>query len=91
MFMSRKGLTLLEIIVATAILALVIAGLANIFIAGKRYILHSRTKMTGGELGRYFLDEMQMQVREDTWSSSCLGQGGASCPDHSEYWWCSLP
>ena len=52
------------------ILALVVAGEAGLFVVGKRHILHSRCKMTAGELGKYFLDPLQMQVRQDTWGTA---------------------
>ncbi len=68
--MQKKGLTLLEIIISTAIFALVILGLSNIFVASKRYILHSRARMAGAELGKYFLDPLQMNVRQDTWDQA---------------------
>lgn len=67
---KKTGLTLLEILISTIILALVMTGLANIFIAGKRYILHSRARMTGGELGKLFLDPLQMDVRQDEWNQA---------------------
>jgi|SRR3989338_7255415 len=76
--MRKKGLSLLEILISTLILALLMLGLGNIFVAGKRLILHSRSRMTGGELGKYFLDDFQMLVRQDTWSTNCLGLG--NCP-----------
>lgn len=74
--MKRKGLSLLEILIAGVILTLVLAGLLNTFLAGKRWVLHNRLRMTGGELGKYFLDPLQQQVRQDTWSTSCLSTGG---------------
>jgi Tfp pilus assembly protein PilV len=46
--MNKKALTLFEIIVSVVILALAVTGLANVFVAGKRYIQHSRSRMTGG-------------------------------------------
>jgi Tfp pilus assembly protein PilW len=64
-----SGLTLLEIVVATVILALVLVGLLNVFTVGKRYVLHSRSVMVAAELGRYFLDPLQNDVREDTWNN----------------------
>jgi Tfp pilus assembly protein PilV len=76
--MDKKGLSLIEILVSCVILALVLTGLVNIFIAGKRYILHSRSRMTASELGRYFLDPLQMQVRQDQWGNNCLSNP-ASC------------
>lgn len=82
-YSKRKGLSLLEILVASLILTLVLAGLLNTFLAGKRWVLHNRLRMTGGELGKYFLDPLQNQVRGDTWNTtSCLGTGtSANCPD----------
>lgn len=68
--MDKKGLTLFEIIISTLIMSVVLVGLANIFTAGKRHILHSRSRATGGELGKLFLDPLQMQVRQDTWDNA---------------------
>jgi Tfp pilus assembly protein PilV len=67
--MNKKALTLLEIIVSIIILSVTMIGLANIFISGKRYILHARARMGGGELGKFFLDPLQAEVREDTWNA----------------------
>jgi len=67
---SSGGLTLVEIIVSIIILSLTMFGLTNIFISGKRYILHARARMAGGELGKHFLDPLQMDVREDTWDTA---------------------
>ncbi len=68
--MHKKGLTLLEIIISIIILSVTMIGLASIFISGKRYILHARARMGGGELGKYFLDPLQADVREDTWDTT---------------------
>lgn len=59
-------------------MALVMTGLVNLFISGKRLILHSRSRMAAVELGKYFLDPLQMQVRQDQWGSNCLSQDGTS-------------
>jgi hypothetical protein len=81
-YSKRKSLSLLEILIAGIILTLVLVGLLNTFLAGKRWVLHNRLRMTGGELGKYFLDPLQNQVRWDTWNASCLGTGiSANCPD----------
>ena len=68
--MNKKGLSLVEILVSLVIMGLVMVGLVNIFISGKRWTLHSRSRITAGELGRYFLDPLQMDVRQDTWDQS---------------------
>ena len=68
--MNKKGFTLIEIIIATLILALVTTGLAHVFLAGKRHILHTRSKIQAAELGRLFLDYLPMHVRQDTWDQA---------------------
>jgi len=68
--MKKKGLSLLEIVVSTTLLALVTTGLANLFVAGKRYIAHTRSRMAGGELGKYFLDPLQMYVKQTDWNNT---------------------
>ena len=67
---NRKGFTLLEIIVATLILALVMTGLVNVFLAAKRHLTHTRSKIQATELGRLFLAPLQMQVKQSDWNSS---------------------
>lgn len=76
--MNKKGLSLLEILIASILLALVMIGMANLFIVGKRYVLHSRSRMSGGELGKLFLDPLQMQVHQGNWNSNCLGSGNCT-------------
>lgn len=70
---SRTGVTLIEILVSSVIIAMTLAGFANVFVAGRRYIEHSRARMSGGELGKLFLDPLQMQVRQDTWGQAGNG------------------
>lgn len=77
--MNKKGLTLLEILISTLILAITMTGLGNLFFSAKRYILHSRSRMTAGELGKYFLDPLQMDIRQDKWGSNCLS-AATGCP-----------
>lgn len=67
---NKKGLTLLEILISALILAIVMVGLANIFVAGKRFIVLPRSRIQAAELGRLFLAPLQMQVRQDTWNNS---------------------
>lgn len=76
---KQDAFTLLEVLVSTVVLAVVIAGIANVFLSGKRYILHSRARMAGGELGRFFLDPLQTDVRQDQWGSNCLS-AQTGCP-----------
>lgn len=83
---QAKGFTLLEVLVSIIILSLVLIGIINVFVSGKRWILHSRERMAGGELGKLFLAPLQTGVRADTWGdvgnplalglSYCDGVGG---------------
>lgn len=71
--MDRKALTLIEIVVSVLILALMTAGMASLFISGKRWVLHSRSSIAAAELSKYFLEPLQMQVNQSTWNTSCVG------------------
>lgn len=75
--MKRKGLSLLEILISTILLALVIAALANIFIATKRLVMHTRSRAAAAELSRIYMDSLQMQISQQNWgtttaSGNCL-------------------
>ena len=72
--MYKKGFGLIEVIVSIVLIVLTITGLVHLFLAGKRLLFLSHARMAGGELGKLFLDPLQMDVREDTWGSvnNCL-------------------
>lgn len=59
----------MEILISMLTFALITAGLANVFLATRGLGLHTRSRMTVGELGRYYLERLQMHVREDTWGN----------------------
>lgn len=65
----KRGVTLLEIVISSIILAITSVGLAGICIAGKRYIAHARARMAGGELGELFLNPLQSYVAQGERSS----------------------
>jgi hypothetical protein len=67
--LSLTGISLFEVIVATVILALIITGLANVFLSVKRLTLNSQLTMSGGELGEYQLSRFSDAVRQDQWDS----------------------
>jgi hypothetical protein len=60
-------------------------GLANVFVAGKRYIKHSRLRMSGGEIGKKFLDPIQLLVRQDTWATNPLGTDNITSPSEGGF------
>jgi len=69
---KKSGFTLVEILVSAVIFALLIVGLLSVFASGNRLMTHARERITGTELGRFFIDPMQMDVRQDTWNSNSL-------------------
>lgn len=75
----KKALTLIEILVSMLILAITMAGLTNLYISGKKWLMHSRSRMTSGELGKHFLDPLQMQVRQDQWGNNCMSNQTTTC------------
>lgn len=70
------GFTLIEILVAVLLLSLVMTGLAYVFVAGKRHLLHTRSKMQAAELGRLFLAPLQMDVTMSERSSGAQNGWG---------------
>ena len=64
------GLTLVEIIISMVILAIIIGGIANLFLATKRHTLHSSFRMTAAGLGRYFLERLNLDVNQETWDNA---------------------
>ena len=57
----------MEILVSLVILSLVFLGLLNLFISGRKYLQHSQSRMTAVELGKLFIDPLQMEVRTSDW------------------------
>jgi prepilin-type N-terminal cleavage/methylation domain-containing protein len=68
--MIKKGFTFLEILISTFILSLIMLGLISVFISSKRLINYSKSRITAAELGRLFLDPLQLHVRQDTWGTA---------------------
>jgi len=66
---GKRSTTLFEVIISTVIFALVMGGLASVFVSGKRQVLHSMERMTSSEMGKVFLDPLQLAVRQDNWDT----------------------
>ncbi|MDD4940003.1 MAG: hypothetical protein PHE18_03840 [Candidatus Omnitrophica bacterium] len=79
----NQALTLTEILVASLIMSLVTLGLSGVFLAGRKHLLGTRTRVQSVELGRFFLAPLQMDVRQDLWGSNCLS-AGSGCPGAQE-------
>lgn len=67
--MARKnGFTLVELMVAAVLFSLVVLGFVGVFVASTKHIFHARERMTSAQLGKYYLDPLQIHVRFDTWN-----------------------
>lgn len=69
MHKKERGFSLLEVFIALIILALIMSGLANVFIAVKRLTVHSRSRAQSAELGRLVLSPLQMDVDQSGWNA----------------------
>lgn len=52
------------------LLAAIMVGLMNVVVSGKRLILHSRSRMGGGELGKVFVDFFPSYVSAGDWETA---------------------
>ena len=59
----------MEIIVSMVLLTVAVVGFMNLFVTSKRLLVHNRSRMSGGELGRVLLEPLQMSVRQDNWDT----------------------
>lgn len=78
----NRGLTLLEILIASLLLCMFMVGLMGVFIGSKRYLISSRSQMAAGELGRYFLGNLSMQVKQSEWGNNCLSNSTYCTPQN---------
>lgn len=70
---KNQGVSLIEILVACVIVALLVGGLASIFVAGSRWIMNIHSHAAAEEVGKLFLDPMQMHVRGSDWNAAIPG------------------
>lgn len=80
---KENGFSLIEVLVATVIFGLIILGLVSVFVAGKRHVLNARERMIGAQLGKFFVDPLQMDVRQDNWgqAANIFTAGGSAGPE----------
>jgi prepilin-type N-terminal cleavage/methylation domain-containing protein len=77
--LPARGFTLIEVLIASILIAIVTTGLAFVFFAGKTHLVHIRSRVQAAESGEYFLTSMRNEVRQDQWGANCLQ--GSTCPD----------
>lgn len=72
---KKDGFSLIEILVATVIFSLVMLGLVGVFVAAKGHIMRSRERMISAEIGKFFIDPLQMDVKQENWDTSIFVLG----------------
>ena len=78
-------MTLIEILVASFIFALIISGLVSVFVMAKGHSVHAQARVIASQLGKFFLDPLQTDVDESNWGDNCLGRHDpGDCPDGIE-------
>ncbi|MDO9573327.1 MAG: hypothetical protein Q7J37_05550 [Candidatus Omnitrophota bacterium] len=80
---NKRSTSLFEVVVATVIFSLVMAGMASVFVSSKRYVLRARDRITSSEMGKLFLEPLQLAVRADSWDSGFLACGELGLGSHS--------
>ncbi len=73
--MDKRGVSLLEILVSTVLLAMLVTGLMNVVISGKRWLIHNRSRATASQLGKTFLAPLYMDVVANPVDPNCLNLG----------------
>jgi Tfp pilus assembly protein PilV len=64
---NLAGISLLEILIAMMILALVLVGFSNVFVVSKSYMRHGRAKVSASQLGAIFLEPLHNSVNQSDW------------------------
>ncbi len=78
---KKSGVTFIELLVSSVILALTLMSLLNVFSATRRLVSISDSRMSVAEIGKFVLDPLQMQVRQDQWGANCLSTGVGCLPN----------
>jgi len=81
---KSSGVSLLEIVVSMIILALVMAGLFNVFVAGRGYLIHSRCRTSASQFATKIMDPLQNEVNQSTWDTAGNRLIVGSPPDTTE-------
>jgi type II secretory pathway pseudopilin PulG len=75
--MDKKSLTLVEIVVALAILSACVTGLFASFVAGKKYTARSKRRIIALNCARQVAESLKSFVRGDTYNSEALACGNS--------------
>jgi type II secretory pathway pseudopilin PulG len=66
----KKAISLVEIMVASILLAAVLAGLLASFVSVRRYVARANSRLDAANLARGSLNSLSTDVRADTWNTT---------------------
>jgi prepilin-type N-terminal cleavage/methylation domain-containing protein len=76
--LSRKGFTLLEVLVSLVVLSSATAGLFASFVAAQKYVMRSRHRLQAANGARMVLEDLKAHVNQNNWDDS--GTNLLACP-----------
>ncbi|MFH1190906.1 MAG: prepilin-type N-terminal cleavage/methylation domain-containing protein [Candidatus Omnitrophota bacterium] len=79
---KKNGFSLIEVLVSAVVFSLVMLGMVSVFISAKRFMSHARERMVSAEIGKFFIDPLQMDVKFENWgqAGNILTSGGSGVP-----------
>ncbi|MFQ5680660.1 MAG: prepilin-type N-terminal cleavage/methylation domain-containing protein [Candidatus Omnitrophota bacterium] len=72
----KKGFTLVEIIIASLIMAVTIGGLFSVFVAGGRFVQRAQRRLRAFNVAQAEIEKRRKFVRIDTWDTADLRATG---------------
>jgi len=69
----RKGVTLVEVVVSSLILAIAFGGLLSTFVAVRKYITRANKRLIASDLVSQTLNDLYRAVRSDEWDVGAPG------------------
>jgi len=84
--MKNKGFSLLEIIVATSLIAITVLGIAALFLTAKRLSRHTILSISAARISQSYLNSLYRDVRQDRMegagaADNCFKQPASGCED----------
>ncbi|MCF7874155.1 MAG: prepilin-type N-terminal cleavage/methylation domain-containing protein [Candidatus Omnitrophica bacterium] len=84
---NKKAISLLEVLVAAIVLALVAGGLISTFLTVRKYIRHAKERSTATALSYSHVKTLYEDVRADSWNTGSLSNGlNQSLPVGGQNW-----
>lgn len=67
---KKKGFTLIEILVASVVLALLATGLFSVMVSGRYMVARSKLRVGAFEIAKITIEGLRMYIRGDSWNNT---------------------